>query len=278
MSLRSLLLLPLLALLPLAGCGRAGAGSGAGSDAEPLRYSGSSTVGDSVLPQLVAGYEALSGERFGSVELPGSSEGFAAVMEGRASVAGMSRSLHSSEKAQLPYWTILGYDALAVFVHAQNPVRALSEAQLKALFTGQVARWSELGGEDAPVELVVQSGGAAHGTLSLFQEQVMEGAALGPVRLFTTARECVQYVASHPHAVTPASLAFAGEGTRALAVDGVAPDAGSVRSGAYPLGRPLLLVTRAAPTGKLRTFFDYALSGAGQAQVARHFVPRASNQ
>jgi phosphate transport system substrate-binding protein len=267
-----LLLLALCTLVPLAGCGRDAA------DAAPLRYSGSSTVGDSVLPALIAGYEQASGARFGEVALPGSGAGFAAVMAGEASVAGMSRSLRVSEKAQSPYWTILGYDALSVFVSEKNPVRALSSVQLKALFSGQVQRWKELGGEDAPVELVVQEGGSAHGTLALFQEQVMEGAALGPVRFFPTARECVEYVAAHPQAVTPASLSLAREGARALQVDGVPPAEDTVRSGAYPLTRPLLLVSRNAPTGRLRAFFDFALSKPGQDQVARHFVPRASNR
>jgi phosphate transport system substrate-binding protein len=265
-------LLLLALVLPLAACTRAG------GDAAPLSYVGSSTLGDSVLPELIAGYEKASGQRFGEVRLAGSGEGFTAVMAGNASVAGMSRSLRTDEKAQGAYWTLLGYDALALLVHAQNPVRNLSSAQLKRLFAGEVTRWSELGGADLPVELVVQEGGAAHGTLALFQEQVMEGAVLGPVRLFPTARECVEYVARTPGAVTPASLSLARDGTQALQVDGVAPSQETVRSGAYPLTRSLLLVSRAAPRGRLRTFFDYALSREGQAQVARHFVPRASNR
>jgi phosphate transport system substrate-binding protein len=161
-----------------------------------------------------------------------------------------------------------------VYVHPDNPVPSLSRAQLKAFFTGKMKNWKEVGGPDAPVELVTVELSIGSGTADFFRDAVMEGAPFAPTRVFKHPREVWSYVASHPHALSWSTLLTATvQGVRVLPLDGVAPGPEAVRTADYPLSRPLVLATRSVPEGSLKAFLDYVMSPEGQAIVARSFIP-----
>lgn len=244
----------------------------AGADTS-LVYAGSGSIGYTVLSPLSEGFVRRGGRPVEAKHYVGSSEGFKLMMEGRAELSGLARSLKSTEKAQHPYYVIIGYAALAVYVHPDNPLQALSRAQLKAFFTGEVKNWKEVGGPDAPVELVTVGLSTGSGTADFFREAVLEGAPFAPTHAFEQPREILSYVASHPHAVSWGTLVPDVQGVRVLPLDGVAPEPEAIRTADYPLSRPLVLATRGVPEGTLKDFLDYVMSPEGQAIVARFFIP-----
>src|SRR5574341_1442391 len=69
--------------------------------ADELSYSGSSTIGQAILEAAGArkAFEASSGVKFASFEVPGSGKGVEALMAGKVTVAGASRPLKPNEKA-----------------------------------------------------------------------------------------------------------------------------------------------------------------------------------
>jgi phosphate transport system substrate-binding protein len=83
----------------------------------------------------------------------------------------------------------------------------------------------------------------------------------------------VRDVASDAGGITASSMSFAMPGVRALSVDGSAPARASVQRGAYPLKRPLVLVTKDVPAGDTKAFLDFVLAAEAQAIVARKFIP-----
>ena len=47
----------------------------------------------------------------------------------------------------------VGEDKIVVAINTQNSVAAISEAQLKGIFSGKIKNWKELGGSDAPIQI-----------------------------------------------------------------------------------------------------------------------------
>ena len=58
------------------------------------------------------------------------------MTEGKVSLGGPASAISDKEKAAGAAWQIIGYDAMDVYVHPDNKVRALSLAQLKDIFKG----------------------------------------------------------------------------------------------------------------------------------------------
>ncbi len=250
-----------------------GAGCATAIDPSPLTYEGSSTIGENLMPIAAATFASESGTSFDTIGTRGSGAGFAAVMAGHVEIAGMSRSLKESEEAQTPFHRIIGYDAIAVFVHESNPVDNLTKDQLAAIFTGEVTNWAEVGGDDLEIEAVTELLNGVRATIEVFQDSVLDGAPYGPVTQIDKPAADVQHVAGNPSAITAAAMAFKVPQTKTVSIDGIEPTGEEVQNGAYLLSRPLLIVSRVPPTGSTKQFFDFMLTPSGQELVARSFVP-----
>jgi phosphate transport system substrate-binding protein len=254
-------------------CLLAGATAAAAAAARKLAsYDGATTIGLQLLPDLLPLYEAR-GFGLSRVGERGTARGLEAVRAGEADVAGVMREITADERAESLRWALVGYDALGVYVHGRNPVRGLGRAQLRGIFTGAIRSWAEVGGPDLPVLPVTEVKTGGRGTVVELRRIVLEGADYGATRELEDAPDCVRLVAGEPGGITVASTSMAQAGVRALAVEGVEPSAASVRAGAYLLGRPMYLVTRAAAGEAAAALLDLALSPQGQAVVGRKFTP-----
>ncbi len=250
--------------------------------AEELRYVGSSTIGTSIVKAGAAEtFTRKSGTRFVAIEEPGSGRGIQALIEGRTTLAGSSRSLRAGERKQGVIGTVIGYDAIAVFVHASNPITNLTKEQLQGIFTGAITNWKEVGGRDAPIAPNTEIQGAGRATIEMFTELVLDGAAHGEgFKEIDLPRDQLIEVASNPNAICGVSLGLlaaipADQQSRikAVAVNGLEPTDLNVQSGAYLIARPLVLATRGLPSGQAREFIRFMLSPEGQAIVSKNFVP-----
>jgi phosphate transport system substrate-binding protein len=231
-------------------------------------YDGATSISSRLLPLALPTFERRTGVKV-KVERSGGGKGLKAMFAGQADVAGLPRALTPEEREKKPFVAIIGYDALGVWVNDQNPVRALTRAQLKELFTGRVTNWKQLGGKDRPVVACTEHLRSERATLEAFRQLALDGAAYGPVTELEDPADCLKLVATDPGAVTVATTAYATAGIRPATIDGVAPEPQHIRSSAYPLTRPMLLVTREAPSGALREFVDFMVSPEGQALVVR---------
>ncbi len=247
------------------------------ADAPPppaeVRYDGATTISSRILTALAPSFHAKAGIPL-RIERSGAGVGLRRMFAGEVDVAGVSRSLTAAELARKPYFQIIGYDALAVYVNEANPVRALSRAQLKAIFTGAAASWRDVGGKPARILPCTERLDSERATLESFRSLALGGAAYAHVTEREDPADCLALVAREPGGIAAATVAYAVPGVRIVTVDGLDPLPVHVRASRYPLTRPLLLVAREPPRGPLATFFELVLSPEGQAAIASAgFVP-----
>ena len=83
----------------------------------------------------------------------GSGTGIAALINGTVDIANASRQIKTKEKDMAqkagvqPVEMIVGYDALAVFLHGDNPGEKLTIEQLREVYGrgGKYTKWTDLG-------------------------------------------------------------------------------------------------------------------------------------
>jgi phosphate transport system substrate-binding protein len=241
--------------------------------ADRLSYDGATSISRHILNEAIPAFEQKSGLKFAKVDESGGGKGLNRLFAGEVEIAGVARRLTDDELGRQPHFQIIGYDALGVFVHVNNPIKGLSKAQLKAIFTGAIVNWKDVGGPNLPVVACTEPLASSRNTLAVFQSAALDEAPFGRVREAADPAECLAFVAATPGAVTFASIAYATPGVHSAAVDGVEATPAHVIDSTYLLSRPLLLVTRGRPTGATASFLEFMLSPAGQAIVGKKFLP-----
>ncbi len=280
---KTLMLIALVAILPVA-CGRPADQGQAGdsSSRKVIQNKGSDTLVN-VAQAWAEAYKEVNPEVAVAVSGGGSGTGISAMINGTVDLANASRKMKDKELEQAranghdPLEHVVGFDALAVFVHPDNPMDAISLAQLAEIYGegGTAAKWSDLGvqvpGCDSD-EIVVVSRQNNSGTYVYFQEAV-----LGKQRDFRLgtrdmhgSKDVVDLVEHTPCAIGYSGLAYAGEHVKMPCIsspdgaDCVAPSVATAVDGTYPIARPLFMYTSGEPQGIVKDYLDWVLSDVGQ--------------
>ena len=264
-------LLFLLVLMPAVSCSNPEAGS-------TLTIKGSTTV----LPAVQVGAEVFMNRNPGvdvSVQGGGSGVGIASLIDRTTQIAASSREIRAEEIERAraagvhPHETIIAMDGIAVAVNPSNPVDNLATEQIRDIYTGKVSNWQELGGPDC--EIVVISRDTSSGTFDAFEKLALEGRKVRPDALVTASNQVVNTTVAQ----TPGAIGYLGYGyisgrVKAVGVDGIRPSGETIRTGSYPLSRPLYLYTDGKPAGEVKRYIDFLTREEGQRLVQEQgFIP-----
>lgn len=169
--------------------------------------------------------------------------------------------------------TPIALDGIALIVHPDNPIDALTEAQAQAIFGGRLWHWKDLGVTMTGDEITVLSREQGSGDRIAFEARIMKETPVTPAAiLLYGAPAVVDFVATHPNAIGYVSQAMVSEQVKALRMEDVAPMPESIARQEYGLIRPLYLVAVEEPAGAARAFLDFCLSEQGQTIVARRYA------
>ena len=228
----------------------------------------------------------------------GSGVGIAALVKGAVAIANASRDIKPSEAdqaekntGQRPIGFTVGFDALAVYVHKDNPLSEITVEQLTDLYAegGRTTRWSELGVKISGVSddtIVRVSRQSSSGTYEFFREHALGNRdfRLGS-RDLNGSKEVVELVGGTPTAIGYSGMGYATAAVKMLKVTSkpgspaVAPTVAAVHDTTYPLARSLHLYTLGEPQGAVKQYIDWILSDAGQKVVEESgYVPVPSDQ
>ncbi len=272
-------------ILVLVACSRpSGDGGEAGGSSQRtlIQNKGSDTLVN-VAQAWAEAYKDVDANVAVAVSGGGSGTGISALINGTVDLANASRKMKDKEVDMAkqngiePVEHVVGFDALAVYLHHDNPAESLSIPQLADIYGegGTTETWSQLGltvpGCDSD-EIVRVSRQNNSGTYVYFQEAV-----LGKKRDFKLgsrdmhgSKDVVDLVEKTPCAIGYSGLAYATEHIKKACVSGedgaecVNPSSATAIDGSYPIARPLFMYTRGEPAGAVKTYLDWILSDVGQ--------------
>lgn len=236
------------------------------------------------------------------LQASGSSTAPVALVEGTANIAPMSRMMKPEELRAFerrfgypPMAVGVAIDTLAIFVHRDNPIAALSLAQVDAIFSGTrrcgsrepIESWGDLGLTGSWARRPIQTFGrnSVSGTYGYFKQHALCKGDFSPrVNEQPGSASVVQSVGASPHAIGYSGYGFRTAGVRAVPLsftDGepaVAPSQQTALSGEYPLTRLLYIYVNNPPEEPLpllvRELFSWILSRQGQQIVLKDgYVP-----
>ena len=135
---------------------------------------------------------------------------------------------------------------MAPIVNADVTIDDIKLEDLKKIFTGEIANWSEVGGANAPITVINRASGS--GTRATFEDVVLAGAKVPDSfkpQEQDSSGTAAKMVASTPGAISYVAFSYFDSSFKALKVDGVEPDAH--------------MYTAASPDEATKAFLEYMM-------------------
>jgi len=260
-----------------------------------------SSVGSDTLNNLMTLWSEAYRKTYPSVRIQvegkGSSTAPPALVEGTAQFGPMSRAMKDSEIQAFeakygypPTEVRVAVDALAVYVHRDNPLAQLSLKQVDAIFSknrlcgapANLGTWGALGvkGPLAARPIRLYGRNSASGTYGYFKQTALcEGDFADTVKEQPGSASVVQGVSEDPYGIGYSGIGYRTSGVKPLALskaDGepvATTDPADVYAGRYPLARYLYIYVNRPPGGSLdplrAEFLRFVLSRPGQEIVVK---------
>jgi phosphate transport system substrate-binding protein len=185
---------------------------------------------------------------------------------------------------QSPLWAApIGQDGLAVIVHPDSEIKALSSAQLRDIYQGWTSNWGDLGGKNGDIVVISREDGS--GTRAEFESLIMgDRRTTSNAQIAPSSAAMVQSVARQPNSIGYVSMSYLNDTVHALTLDGAAPTLENVYNNIYPLRAILYVAGQHEPTADdgleahFRAFIGWMQSPDGQALIAHGYAPLLSTQ
>ncbi len=267
----------------LAGCDKKSADGGDGGKKTTI-----ANIGSDTMVNLASAWADAYGkvDKTVSVEVGGggSGTGVTALISGTAQIANCSRTFEEKEIADFkakhpgkePKEIMVGYDAMSILVHKDNPLNEISIEQLGEIYKegGKITKWSQLGiaapgGKDEIARVTRQNNS---GTVHYFKELVVgkksefrSGAVVA-----NGSNDVAKIVGQTASAIGFSGMAYVTPEVKVLKVSkksgepAVAPSITTALDKSYPISRPLFMYSVGEPEGAVKKYIDWILSDAGQ--------------
>jgi phosphate transport system substrate-binding protein len=178
--------------------------------AAELKVSGAAAVAGNIVMPNKAAIEQETGLTL-TVTANGDGNGLMDLFSGKVDVAMIAAPIKITEaalnKAKPDSLNVAGFEvapvgaiAISFIVNAANPVKSLTEAQLKDIFTGKITSWKDVGGADKPILVVAEAAG--FGTRSNVVASLLGGAEItDKARIMQALAQVGQVVGQAPDAI-----------------------------------------------------------------------------
>ena len=235
------------------------------------------------------------------IQAAGSSTAPPALTEGTSNFGPMSRQMKDKEIAAFeskygykPTPVAVAIDALAVYVHKDNPVKGLTIPQVDAIFSAtrkcgydsDITTWGQLGlsGEWSSRPIQIYGRNSVSGTYGYFKKHALcKGDYKDTVNEQPGSASVVQGVTKSINGIGYSGIGYKTSGVKAVPLSKkgdsfVEASAGNAANGTYPLGRFLYIYVNKEPNKDLgpleKEFIKMVLSKTGQLVVVKDgYIP-----
>lgn len=257
------------------------AGTASYAKDDMVQIKGSDTL-INMVQRLAEVYMAKTPGSYIAVTGGGSGTGIAGIVNKKCDIANSSRTIKPSEVEQAnqkgidPKRVVIAIDALSIVVSTKNPVSELSVDQIGRIYKGEIKNWSEVGGSDMPITLYGRQSNS--GTYDFMKENVMYGEYSPRMKSMNGNAQIAEALNQDASGIGYVGVGYAKEATgiKVLNVStkpGAKPynplNISDVKSGKYPITRPLNQYVDGAPKGAVRAFLEFELSAEGQQIVEK---------
>lgn len=204
----------------------------------------------------------------------GSGAGIKQVGEGLVDIGNSGRRATDSEISKYGLRVFeLAIDGVGIIVHPGNPVRSLSAAQVRNIYSGRFSNWRDLGGNDAAITVYTRDNSS--GTREVFWDKALDRGPITDRALFAVSNGAMKAAVSQdPNGIGYVSVGHIDESVAPVALDGTAPGIENIRAGRYLISRKLYSNTSSSPAGLALKLIDYLLSQEGQSIFKEEgFIP-----
>jgi phosphate transport system substrate-binding protein len=238
------------------------------SHAEDLRIDGSTTV----LPIAQKAAEVFM-KQHPTIKVfvsgSGSGTGIKALIDGTTDIATSSREAKDKEIASAKKKKVVltghqvALDGIIPIVHPSMKINSITMKQLRNIYNGMIRTWKELGGPNRPITVVSRD--TSSGTYEVWKKKILHKDKVRADALLVASNgQAVQTVAQNKYAIGYIGIGYIEKSVKALKTNGEKASGDTVRSGSWPISRPLYMYTNGKPEGNIAMFIDFLLSREGQ--------------
>lgn len=213
----------------------------------------------------------------------GSGTGIAGLINGKVDIADASRAIKgkevktAEERGIKPVGFVIAMDGLSVITHASNPVDFLTVDQVGRIFKGEITNWRQVGGPDLAISAYGRQSNS--GTFVYFRDHVLKGDYSAKVKRMNGNAQIVEAIRRDKGGIGYVGVGYVKNTETGDVVEGLKPlmvrqgpgapaasplDAEAVKSGHYPIARPLFQYTNGTPKGAVADFIRWETGEEGQ--------------
>ena len=168
--------------------------------------------------------------------------------------------------------TPIGKEAFVFFVSKGNPVKGLTQEEIRGIYSGTIINWKEVGGKSEEIRAYQRppdSGSQTALEAFMGDTPIMEAPTEQTADLMSGIIEDVADYRNYGGAIGYTFRFYSqsmigNHDVRLLAVDGVEPTADNIRSGDYPVVSELYAITAGTDNPNVEPFIEWILSEEGQ--------------
>jgi len=251
-----------------------------------LQIKGSDTL-INLVQKLAEEYMEKNPGKYIAVTGGGSGTGIAALTNKKCDIANASRLMKSKEidmanqRGVNPKRVVIAMDGLSVIVNGRNSVDKLSMDQIGKIFRGEITNWQDVGGKNSPITLYGRQSNS--GTFVFFRDAVVKADYSAKMNRMNGNAQIVEGVRSDSSGIGYVGVGYVKEArgitvlkvARSAKGDYASPlNADDVKSGEYPIARPLNQYIDGSTKGAIEDFIAFELSQEGQRIVEQEgFFP-----